>query len=167
MAKAKKHVIDRPPSRKASDTASTPQRHATGDLWFDALMNFVEFNEVGPLSTYLETWADGQPAMARQLRDLAQLLRFLSAQSQTPPQGNPGGKWQRWRHPNYVAALVAETGIDNWKRANKVRSISNDMRKKFIEDAVVLINTWHFAQNKPATVERVRRILRDPRDKRI
>jgi hypothetical protein len=138
----------------------------TGDAWTDALLAYRD-GDPEPLTNYLSAAAEEVPALARQLRDLARLLQFMHAKTQTLPPGNPGGPWQRWREPNYVAAWYAEHWIANHKRDTGRSTIADETRESFIADAVNLINGWHFAKDNPASVDRVREILRGPRSRRI
>jgi hypothetical protein len=148
-----------------------PSHHATGDPWFDVLMNFINFNEAEPLNLYLEKLADEQPAVARELRDLALMVCYLSAvertRSEKPGSGNRGGLWKRWLIPSYVAAWFADRWIADWKRDKGEQQIPDPKRDEFINRAVAMVNKWHFAKRRKATPERVRELLREARSERL
>jgi hypothetical protein len=138
----------------------------TGDAWTDALLAYLD-GDPAPLNDYLRVAAEALPTFADQLCDLARLLQFMHAKTQTRPPGNPGGSYLLWQKPNYLAAWFAERWIAKHKHDTRRRTVTNARRETFIADAVNLINGWHFAKDDPASVDRVREILRGPRTRRL
>jgi hypothetical protein len=90
----------------------------TGDVWFDALMTFVERNEAEPLTDCLDAIAEAVPALARQMRDLALLVSFMQAKNQPRGRGKPkgAGRWELYSDANYVTAQRVEQRMFKWKR---------------------------------------------------
>jgi hypothetical protein len=133
---------------------------STGDAWADGVIAWHDRADIEPLAAYLQSGPTPSPAQGR---DLAELLRTLTAKGK---HGGRGGTISRWRDPNYVAAWFAEHRIIALKLKTG-SSISDEERKQIVEDEVARIGTWAFAKRKPPTVERVLRLLREPRRNRL
>lgn len=110
------------------------------------------------------------------------VLRLQHANLQPRPKHRPQGDWGRWRDPNYVAAMLAEGRINAWKTRAGERRISDketrvgdikkieipaEEREPIIKRAVDLVNDWHIAKRKKASVQRVTALLDGPRSRRL
>jgi len=116
------------------------------------------------------------------LRGLIGILRLQHANLQPRPKHRPKGEWGRWRDPNYVAAALAEGRINAWKAKAGERRTSDketcvgdiekieipaEERKPIVKWAVDLVNGWHIAKRKKASVQRVTALLDGPRSRRL
>jgi len=116
------------------------------------------------------------------LRGVIDVLRLQHANLQSRPKHRPQGEWGRWHDPNYVAAALAEGRINAWKAKAGERRISDKEtcagrigkieipageRKPIIKWTVDLVNGWHIARRKKASVQRVTAILDTARSQRL
>jgi hypothetical protein len=116
------------------------------------------------------------------LRGVIGVLRLQQANLQPRPKHRPKGDWGRWRDSNYVAAALAEGRINAWKAKAGERRISDketraggiekieipaEKRKPIIKWAVDLVNGWHIARRKKASVQRVTALLAMARSRRL
>jgi hypothetical protein len=179
MAKTTKKNSDPLPSRNTlADFELAERRRAVKEAYQQLDRTAVkdayqqrDREDAEPLNLYLEKLADEQPAVARELRDLALMVCYLSAvertRSEKPGSGNRGGLWKRWLIPSYVAAWFADRWIADWKRDKGEQQIPDPKRDEFINRAVAMVNKWHFAKRRKATPERVRELLREARSERL
>jgi hypothetical protein len=116
------------------------------------------------------------------LRGVIGVLRLQHANLQPRPKHRPKGEWGRWLDPNYVAAALAEGRINAWKAKAGQRRINDkqiragdiekieipaEERKPIITWAIDLVNGWHIARHKKASVQRVTAILDAARSRRL
>jgi hypothetical protein len=116
------------------------------------------------------------------LRGLIGILRLQHANLQPRPKHRPKGNWGRWRDPNYVAAALADGRINAWKRNAGERRTSDketrvgdietteipaEERKPIVKWAVDLVNGWHIANRKKASIQRVTALLGTTKRRRL
>ena len=133
------------------------------------MMALVERNDVEPIVQYLEAAAEVVPGLGRLFRDLSLLLRFMhaNAKGQKRRRGNPGGQWDNWHDPNYVAAQLAERAIVDWKRNSGEAKIPQELRAQKIDEAAARVDCMAIARGKPVDRERVQQLLREPKWRRL
>jgi hypothetical protein len=123
-------------------------------------------NEVEPVANYLEGAAEAlPPAVARLLRDSAQLLRYLHTQANPPKRsrGAPAGTWERWSNPNYLVAQSVERRVQAWKRTHGRVRIPDTLQDNYIDKE---LERWNKLP-KPPSRDRVRELLRQPKSRRL
>jgi hypothetical protein len=142
---------------------------ATGDPWHDALMAFIERNEAEELTAYLNTLAEVFPPLARQMRDLALLVKFMQAKNQKRGRGKPkgAGHWELYSDANYVTAQRVERRMVNWKHDTGKARVPPAMIHEWIDEEASIVNTWKGVHNLPVNIDRVWDILRDAKSKRL
>jgi hypothetical protein len=148
---------------------------------------YMRSGDIEPIIDFLERLpsipADVVIEIQREvLRDVVSLIRLQHVNLQPRPKHRPKGEWGRWREPNYVAAAFAEGRINAWKARAGERRISDketrvgDIKKieipakerePIIKWAVDLVNGWHVARRKRASVQRVKALLDGPRRRRL
>src|SRR5262249_48623664 len=139
-----------------------PTGFATDDPWTNAVIAACSTPcNVEPLVAYLETT---EGLTREQLRHLVGVLRSLKARSEKRPRGKPGGSWQRWSKPHYIVAWFVEHNRPPAERTDALIS-------RYIRE----FNGWAFMRDKPpldphpggTDHERVKRLLRDPKSRRL
>jgi hypothetical protein len=148
---------------------------------------YMRSGDVEPIIDFLERLPSSPPDIVIEiqgevLRGVVSLIRLQHVNLRPRPKHRPKGDWGRWREPNYVAAAIAEGRINAWKEKAGERRISDketrvgDIKKieipakerePIIKWAIDLVNGWHIARRKKASVQRVKALLDGPRRRRL
>jgi hypothetical protein len=100
----------------------------------------------------------------------ARLIELLHARGQPLKAGGPGAYLERWRLPQYVAALMAEIQLDVWRVQNRKQPVLFHERTAIVDKVAEQVTPYMGLggyDDKEAFKERVYQLLNDPKSRRL